>query len=39
MNPQMFKEFMENPQIAQEIKDELLKRVDMYSNRIFQDML
>ena len=39
MNPKMFKEFMENPQIAQEIKDELLKRVDMYSNRIFQDML
>jgi hypothetical protein len=39
MNPKMFKEFMDDPNIAQEIKDKLLLRVDIYANKIFQDML
>lgn len=39
MNPKMFKEFMDDPNVAQEVKDKLLRRVDLYANRSFQDML
>lgn len=39
MNANAFKEFMDNPEISQAIKDRLLDRVNIYSNRIFQDML
>ena len=39
MNANAFKEFMDNPEISQAIKDKLVDRVNIYSNRIFQDML
>ena len=39
MNPHLFEEFMNNPEVSKEIKDKLLDRVNNYSNRLLQDML
>lgn len=39
MNADAFKEFMDNKEISQAVKDRLLDRINIYSNRIFQDML
>ena len=39
MNADAFKAFMERTDISQAVKDKLLDRVNIYSNRIFQDML
>ena len=39
MNADAFKAFMARTDISQAVKDKLLDRVNIYSNRIFQDML
>jgi hypothetical protein len=39
MNADAFKAFMNRTDISQAVKDKLLDRVNIYSNRIFQDML
>jgi hypothetical protein len=39
MNAEAFDEFMQRSDISQAVKDKLLDRVNIYSNRIFNNML